>query len=269
MPPIVKKIIIVFVMLILVNIGFVWYGQASFDATFQGMARAFVDQNLSVSEREIASLPDPIAKRLKEIQPYRVAAFQQDGQRFDKHGKPMPMHGLVFMHPAIQLLDSVRVDTNAVVIFNAISTYRNAKAKMKTSLFGLIPVGEYEGEAFARSQLAKLLAYGLFNPLLLASEAVTYRREKGYWSATIEDHGLRATVRYYLDAKGQITTVESDDCVIPSRSGLKPIRWRMRILRYARMDGVTIPVEVEESKMVKGQSVPMARYRVDAYQLLR
>jgi len=264
-PPFVKKVIALLVILVLANAGFVLYGQASFDATFQQLARAFADNNATLPRR--SALPSPVEKAVERsglaAHPYKTVAMQLNGDYFKKPNKPMPMQALLLLRPTPDLLRADRIDANALVTFNALESYHAGRAKMQTMLFGIIPTGEFTSKAFARSELARTLAYGLFNPALLACACVDYRPlDSRHLRATIHDGNLTASVIFESDARGDIVTVLSDDRVRPVKKSLVPTPWRLDVVRYGEKDGLRMPVEVKESWMSGGRPFVYAAYQV-------
>jgi len=266
MPPILKKIIAVLILLVVLNAGFVWYGQASFDATFQQLAKAFADNNATLPRR--TALPAPVARYLEQSalsdHPYRTLVLEFEGTfRKKPESHPMPMRALSLLRPTPDMLRAERLRANAVVTFNALESYHAARAKLEALLFGIVSTGEFRSEAFARSELARILAYGLFNPALLPCACIDYREaDKHHIEATIRDGNLTATVRFVLNDTGDIVAVESDDRVRPRKGELLPARWRLDILSFGNQDGLRMPVEAEESWITEGGTFTFARYRI-------
>ena len=264
MPPVIKKIAALIVMFVLLNVGFVWYGQASFDATFQSLAKAFTENNASITKR--SEIPTPIRQYLTksniQTKDYRTILIQLDGTYKRKPtSKAIAMHALALLRATPDMLWAVRLDANPLITFNALETYHAAHSTMQMLIFGIIPTGEYDSEPFARSELARILAYGLFNPLLLACDCITYEPEgEREIRATIHDGNLTASVTLVWDENGEIRNVYSDDRVRSTNNGLQPSRWQMRILEYGDVDGIRLPREVEESWIVDGSAFVYARY---------
>jgi len=267
-PPIVKKLIAVLVILVVANAGFIWYGKASFDATFQSLSKAFADNNATLSERD--TLSEAIDRYLKKsgvaAHPYKTLVLQLDGEFFKKPGaKPMPLHALALLRPTPDMLWAASLEANAVVTFNALESYHAGRAKLQSLLFGLIPTGEFGSEAFARSELARVLAYGLFNPELLNRDCITYRTiEEGRVEATIRDGNLSATVVFETDARGDIVAATSEDRVRPLKKGLVPTPWRLEVVTFGEREGLRIPVKVEEYWTPLEGPFVSSRYQVTA-----
>ena len=266
MPPVLKKILALIVMIVLVNIGFVWYGQASFDTTFQSLAKAFSENNETCGKH--SSLPSPVEHYLERSNvssnSYRTILLQLDGIYKKRPGsKPIEMHALALLRPTPDMLWAVRLNANPLVTFNALETYHGGHAVMQMSLFGIVPTGEFDSERFARSELARVLAYALFNPLLLSCDAVTYKTNvEGQTVTTIHDGETDASVTFLTNDEGEIVELFSDDRARPAKDGLQPARWRMKILSYGNLDGLRLPKEIEESWIVDGAPFIYASYTV-------
>ena len=273
MPPIVKKLIAVLVILALANIGFVLYGQASFDATFQQLSKSFAENNATCKSQAV--LPEAMARYLERSgvakSGYKTFAMQCDGLHAKKRAdRFVPMQSLMLLRQTPDMLRALKIDVNSLVTFNALESYHAGRAKMQTYLFGIIPLGTFQSDAFARSELAKVLAYGLFNPALLRCGAISYRvlNEESV-EATIRDHNRSAHVVFIFNKKGDIIEARSDDRLRPVKKVLKPSRWRMKILAYGTFDGLRIPAEVEEMWQDDKGDFVSAKYRVTAAQRLR
>jgi len=264
---ILKKLIAVLLILVLVNVGFIWYGQASFDATVKTLGKAFAENNETIPTAR-TSPPALIASALRksgvDTHPYRTLVLQFEGKyRSKPSSKWMPMHALALLRPTPDMLWGIRLENNPVVTFNALETYHAGRASMEMLLFGIIPTGKREGEAFARSELARVLAYGLYNPALLACGCIGYRAiDDRRIEATIRDGNLTASVIFSADDAGDIVEVFSRDRLRPVKGGLEPAGWRMRIRSYATIDGLRIPKEVEESWIVDGNELSYSRGHV-------
>jgi hypothetical protein len=266
LPPIVKKLIAVLVILVLANAGFVWYGQASFDATFQSLSRAFAENNATMPER--GSLPEAVERYVRrsgvERNGYKTLVVELEGSFFKKPGaKPMPLRALALLRPTPDMLWAAKLEANALVTFNALESYHAGRARLQALLFGLIPTGEFDSEAFARSELARVLAYGLFNPALLRCECVDYRPlGDRRIEATIRDGNLSATVVFETDARGDIVAAASEDRVRPLKKGLVPTPWRLEAVAFGERDGLRMPVEFKELWIPAGEPFVNGRYRV-------
>ena len=135
MPPIVKKLIAVLVILALANIGFVLYGQASFDATFEQLSKSFVENNASCKSR--AALPAAMARYLErsgvQKKGYKTFAMQCDGLHAKKRAdRFVPMHSLMLLRETPDMLRALKIDANSLVTFNALESYHAGRAKMQT-----------------------------------------------------------------------------------------------------------------------------------------
>ena len=263
MPPVIKKLIFGFILLIFVNVGFVWYGQASFEATLKTLGKAFVENNFTAAENN--DLPDPIKKYLTATRAcrsgYKVVALQFDGDYYKKPSKTLRMHALTLLRPTPDMLRGIRLSGNPVVTFNAVETYHTGRATMQMLLFGIIPSGELEGERFSRSELARVLAYAVFNPLLLPCRCIGYEPiDATHTKATIHDGNISASVTFVSDENGRIVEIQSNDRIRLARKELKSAPWRMKILSYGEYDGLFLPKAVEESWIIDGQTVPDSRY---------
>ncbi len=268
MPPILKKIIAVAVLLLLANVGFAWYGQANYEATLKSLGKAFVDDNTTgkLQSKSEADLPSAIARHIGFSDPkhkaYRAIALQFDGTYSIKADKPMKMHTLTLLRPTPDMLWGVRLDPYPLITFNAIETCHTGRATMQTLLFGIIPMAKLEGAEFARSELARLLAYSLFNPSLLKCACIHYKMiDTNHTMATIEDGNLTASVTFSNDEQGRIVEVSSQERVRSIKKKLYPASWRMRILSYKEVEGVRLPATIEECWVEKdGRTFPYARY---------
>ncbi|WP_456401636.1 DUF6544 family protein [Hydrogenimonas sp.] len=264
---IVKKLIAVLVILVLVNVGFIWYGQASFDATVKTLGKAFAENNETLPAAQTpppAIIASAIQKSGVDTHPYTTLVLQFEGDyRSKPAAKWMPMHALALLRPTPDMLWGIRLESNPIVTFNALETYHAGRASMEMLLFGIIPTGKREGEAFARSELARVLAYGLYNPALLSCGCIEYRTiDDRHVEATIHDGNLTASVVFAADESGDIVEVTSRDRLRPVKGGLEPTGWRMRIDSYTTADGLRIPGEVEESWIVEGNTLPYSRGRI-------
>ncbi|WP_456452575.1 DUF6544 family protein [Hydrogenimonas sp.] len=266
MPPIVKKLIAVLVILVVANAGFVWYGQASFDATFQQLSKAFADNNATLPRR--AELPGPIARYIRksglEAHGYKTLVMALDGTFRKKAGaKPMPLHALALLRPTPDMLWAAKLDANAVVSFNALESYHAGRAKLQALLFGIVPTGEIAGEAFARSELARVLAYGLYNPALLDCACIDYRElDSRHVEAVIHDGNLSAEVVFETNDAGDIVAVTSRDRVRPVKKSLEPAPWRLEVVAFGERDGLRMPVEAKEVWVAEGEPFVASHYRV-------
>ncbi|WP_456485847.1 DUF6544 family protein [Hydrogenimonas sp.] len=275
MPPVLKKIIAVALLLIVANVGFVWYGQASYEATLKSLSKAFIDDNASAKTMNTsAQLPPAISGYIDfsnpARKPYRAVVLQFDGTYSPKEGKSMKMHALALLRPTPDMLWGIRLDSNPLITFNAIETYHASRAMMQTTLFGIIPIAKFDGTAFARSELAKILAYGLFNPDLLKCECIRYEKvDTDHTIATIEDGNLTASVTFTSDDKGRIVEVSSDDRVKPVNKKMSKAPWRMRVLSYKEFEGIRLPAKIEESwGTEEGRLRPCAEYTLTQAQWL-
>ncbi|WP_456449619.1 DUF6544 family protein [Hydrogenimonas sp.] len=266
MSPFIRKIIAVIVVLVVANVGFVWYGQASFDTTFQSLAKAFSENNATAIRQ-----PNPPAAIARQIERSKIAqngygtiVLQLEGTyRRKPSSKAIAMHALALLRPTPDMLWAVRLESNPIVTFNALETYHGGRAKMQTMLFGIIPTGEFDSEAFAKSELTRVLAYALFNPALLACECIAYEPVDAHRTrATISDGGISVTVLFESDEKGDIVKVTSDDRVRPVKGGMAPAPWQMTVQNYGDLDGLRIPVSVEEAWILEGKPAVYADYRV-------
>ena len=266
---ILKKLIAVLVILILVNIGFVLYGQASFEATIKTLGKAFAENNATepVAKRLPENIRSYIQKSGLEKNPYKILALQLEGQYRNKpSSKWMKMHALALLRPSADMLWGIRLESNPIVTFNALETYHAGKASMQMLLFGIIPTGEIENSAFARSELARVLAYGAYNPALLKLAAIEYRAiDDRRVEATIRDANISATVTFFITPAGDIAEVTSQDRIRPlKQGGMQRAGWRMRILSYGEFDGLRLPREVEEAWIIDGNALPYSKTLLDS-----
>ncbi|BDY13143.1 DUF6544 family protein [Hydrogenimonas cancrithermarum] len=271
MPPIIKKVIAVFTLLVLVNVGFAWYGQASFEATLKTLGKAFVENNATATEND--NLPDTIEKYLAATRAdrsdYTTLALQFDGDYYKKPSKAMQMHALALLRPTPDMLWGIRLSSNPIVTFNAIETYHTGRATMQMLLFGIIPTGELEGERFARSELARVLAYAVFNPRLLPCGCISYESiDATHTKATIRDGNISASVTFISDENGRIVEIQSSDRARPLKRELLPTQWRMAIRSYGDYDGLLLPKEVQEDWIVDGRAIPCSRYTLTSAERL-
>ncbi len=265
---ILKKLVAVIVILALVNIGFIWYGQTSFDATVKTLAKAFAENN-ETTPRSNKRLPDPLLKYIDESKAkehsYKTLVLQLEGEyRSRPKSKWAQMHALALLRPSCDMLWAIRLESNPIVTFNALETYHGAKATMEMLLFGIIPTGKREGEKFARSELARVLAYSVYNPLLFEREGVEFTQlDANRVEAVAKDGNISASVTFLFNPKGEIVEVQSKDRLRPVKGGLQPAFWRMKILSYREVDGIKIPENVEEHWVIEGNEFPYLRAKVD------
>ena len=266
MPPVLKKIVALLVILIVANVGFMWYGQASFDATFQSLAKAFAENNATMARH--GQTPPAIAKHLEQSRVrthgYKTLLLQMDGlYRKKPSSKPIEMHALALLRPFPDMLWAVRMKSNPLVTFNALETYHAGRATMQTMLFGIVPTGTFDSETFARSELARLLAYALFNPALLECGCIDYEPiDERHTRAAIHDGNLTAAVVFESDMNGRIVKVTSRHRARPGKQGLQPSEWQMTVLNYGDFDGLKLPKTVEESWIVEGNPLVYSRYDI-------
>ncbi len=250
LPPILKKALIVLSLLIALNVGFVWYGKASFNATFQGLAKAFADQNATTFDITHTSSPS-VERFLQSIgaKPYKTVVIEIEGTyRKKPASKPIAIHALSLLRPSPDWLWAMTLDPNPLITFNALETYHDGRAALKTMLFGIVPTGEIRDEAFARSELARLLAYAPFNPLLLASPSVTCQTVDPHTlRATIHDGHLSATVTFTLDDQGRITAASSTERVLKNRQGIQHLPWSIAFGPYRRTGDFAMPQTAAET----------------------
>ncbi len=268
MSPLLKKVFALLLLLVVVNIGFVWYGQASFDATFQSLAKAFTENNASSPHNE--NLPPAVTAHLERTgiahKEYGTILFQMEGlYRKKPSSKGAEMHALALLRPTPDMLWAIRLKSNPLVTFNALETYHAGMAKMKTLLFGIIPMGDFDSEAFARSELARVLAYGLFNPLLLASDRIDYESlDDRHIRATIHDGNLTASVVFESDREGRFVGAVSHDRVRPGKKGLQPADWQLKVISFGDFDGLHLPASAEESWSTEEGSYVYATYKIES-----
>ncbi len=266
---ILKKLLITAILLVLVNVGFVLYGEASFEATLKSLGKAFAENN--TTEPASKSLPKSIEGYIQksglEKSPYKTLVLQLEGKYRNKpSSKWMNIHALALLRPSADMLWGIRLKSNPIVTFHAIETYHDQKAAMQMLLFGIIPTGEIDNEAFARSELARLLAYGVYNPALLKIASVEYNPlDERRVEATIRDKNLSASVIFHIAPSGDITEVTSGDRIRPLKSGgMQKALWRMQILSYGEFDGLRMPKETKEEWIVEGNALPYSKTLLDS-----
>jgi hypothetical protein len=260
----IKKLFTVFIVLIVLNVGFIWYGQANFKATIKSLGKAFVENN-ETSTPFTENVPTVIKEYIDNSNlsnsSYKALALQFDGEYSPKPSKSMKQHTLALLRPSADMLLGIRLDSNFIVTFNAIESYHNGKANMQMLLFGVIPTGEFSDEKFAKSELARLLAYSLFNPALLRTQNIKYEQiDKTHTKATIIDGKVEASVIFVSDKNSKIIEVQSSDRVRPIKKRLQKSVWRMKILSYGTFDGLNLPKEVEEAWIEDGNTIPFSKY---------
>ncbi len=264
-----KKLTAVIIILVLANIGFIWYGQASFEATVKTLAKSFTENNTT------ANLGDPAAEDIEKYieksglkeHPYKTIAVQFEGEyRNRPSSKWAKMHSLALLRPSADMMWAVKLETNPVVTFNALETYHAGRASMQMLLFGIIPTGEVEGKEFARSELARLLAYSVYNPALLELPSIEYRAvDERRTEATIHDGNISATVTFVTSSNGDIVEITSGDRVRPlKKGGFMRTAWRMQINSYGEFDGLRLAKDVVEAWIVDGNSIEYSKSRLDS-----
>ncbi len=266
---ILKKVTAVIAVLALANIGFIWYGQASFEATVKTLAKSFADNNATAKQAvpAIENIKRHIEKSGLKDHPYKSIVVQLEGEyRNRPSSKWAKMHSLALLRPSADMMWAVRLDTNPIVTFNALETYHAGRSSMQMLLFGIIPTGEVSGEEFARSELARLLAYSVYNPALLELPSIEYKALDGNQTvATIHDGNISATVTFVTSADGEIAEITSNDRVRPlKKGGFMRTAWRMRILSYGEFDGLRLAKDVVEAWIVDGNAVEYSRSRLDS-----
>ncbi|WP_353661530.1 DUF6544 family protein [Hydrogenimonas sp. SS33] len=265
MPPLVKKLIAVAVLIILVNIGFVKYGQASFNATFEQLAKAFSENNATLPRR--AALPEPIQTYIDRSgaakHPYKTVVLQFEGEYYKKPGgKPYAMHTLALLRPTPDMLWAVRMES-AVVTFNALETYHNGRSKMKISLFGLIPTGQFDSPLFTRSELTHILAFAVFNPELFRCRCIDYKTvDSRHVEATIHDNNLSASALFTFNDAGDIVRVESSDRTRPVKGEAVRTDWRLSIGVYQTFGTLRLPATMEESWIIDSKPFNFMHYKL-------
>ena len=251
---IIKKLLTVFIILIIINVGFVWYGQANFEATIKSLGKAFVENSVT-SSPVTQKLPIPIERYIDKSllqNSYKTLALQFDGEK---------MHTLALLRPTPDMLLGIRLDKNLIVAFNAIETYHKGQANMQILLFGIIPTGEFNDEKFARSELAKLLAYSIFNPALLKYENIKYESiDETHTKATITDGKIDASVIFVSNKNGKIIEIQSSDRFRPIKKKLHKTAWKMKILSYGKFDGLYLPKDIEELWIENGKDILYSKY---------
>ncbi|WP_201352109.1 DUF6544 family protein [Hydrogenimonas urashimensis] len=261
-----KKIIAVAILLILANAGFVWYGQASFDTTFQTLAKAFSENNGTLPRREV--LPSLIERYLNRTgipqKEYRTIVLETAGDfRRKPSSRPIGMHALTLLRPSADMLWAIRLKSNPLLTFNALETYHAGHSKMETMLFGIIPTGTFDSEAFSRSELARLLAYGLFNPALLRCSCIRYEPiDERHVKAIIEDGNLTASVVFESDEDGDLVKAISGDRIRPGKNEKRAATWQMIVHAYGEYDGLHLPQSVEEAWIIGNKPIVYTRYRL-------
>ncbi len=269
----VKKLVAVIVILILVNAGFIWYGQANFEATVKTLSKAFTENNATLRIFK-TELPKSIERFLESSgvvnAPYKTLVLQFEGEyRSKPSSRWANMHALALLRPSADMLWGVRLKSNPVVTFNALETYHAGHAYMKMLLFGIVPTGKIEGEEFTRSELARVLAYGVYNPALLKYEKIQYRTiDKSSIEAKIFDGNLSASVTFTFNESGLITEISSQDRVRPVKDGFKPAQWHMKIYSYGVFDGLTLPKKAEESWVIDGNEIIYSKSTLDSVKRL-
>jgi len=259
----IKKLLTVFIVLIILNVGFVWYGQANFEATIKSLGKAFVESNTTspVVQKLPTAIEQYIDKSNLSQKSYKALALQFDGEYSPKPSKSMKMHTLALLRPTPEMLLGIRLDSNPIVTFNAIETYHNGQANMQMLLFGIVPTGEFNDEKFTRSELARLLAYSVFNPALLKSENIKYETvDETHTKATITDGKIEASVIFISDKSGKIIEVQSSDRVRSVKKKLQRTAWKMKILSYDKFDGLNLPKDIEELWVEEGKDIPYSKY---------
>ncbi|WOE69897.1 DUF6544 family protein [Hydrogenimonas thermophila] len=260
----IKKLLTVFIVLIILNVGFVWYGQANFEATIKSLGKAFVENNVT-SSLVTQKLPIPIKQYIDKANlsqnSYKALAIQFDGEYSPKPSKSMKMHTLALLRPTPDMLLGIRLDSNLIVTFNAIETYHKGQANMQMLLFGIIPTGEFNDEKFARSELARLLAYSIFNPVLLKYENIKYEPlDATHTKATITDGKIDASVIFVSGKSGKIIEVQSSDRFRPIKKKLQKTAWKMKVISYDKFDGLNLPKEVEEIWVEDNKNIIYSKY---------
>ena len=266
MIPLIKKLIIAFIILVGINIGFIWYGQANFKATVKSLGKAFVENNVTFLPAN-QKLPALIERHVKQSNlsqnSYKALVFQLNGEYSPKPSKLMKMHTLMLLRPTPDMLLGVKLDSNPIVTFNAINSYSDAQANMQMMLFGIISTGELSGKEFARSELARLLAYSVFNPALLKSGYVRYEAiDSTRTKATIVDGKIEASVIFIGDKSGKIVEVQSGDRLRTVNKEFQKTNWRMRILSYGNVDGLNLPKDIEEMWVQDKGDIVYSKYSV-------
>ena len=259
----IKKMLTVFIVLIILNVGFIWYGQANFKATIKSLGKVFVENNVTLSVTQ--KLPTPIEQYVDKSNflqnNYKALALQFDGEYSPKPSKSMKMHTLALLRPTPDMLLGIRLDSNLIVTFNAIETYHDGQANMQMLLFGIVPTGEFNDEKFARSELARLLAYSVFNPALLKSKNIKYKiLDETHTKATITDGKIDASVIFISDKNGRIIEIQSSDRVRSVKKKLQKTAWKMRILSYNQFDGLNLPKDIEELWIEDGKDIVYSKY---------
>ena len=271
MPPIVKKILALAALLILLNIGFVKFGQASFNADFQQLAKAFSENNATLPRR--TELPEPIRRYIERTgvakKPYKTLAMEIEGEYYKKPGaKPVAMHALALLRPTPDMLWAYRMESS-VVTFNALETYHGGRSKMKMSLFGIIPTGEFSSDLFARSELAHALAYALFNPELFECACIDYETPApNKVRATIHDGNLSASMLFTFDEAGDAILAESSDRARSVDGKLVRTDWAFRVEGYGNYGPYRLPAKVHEIWIVNGRPVTAMAYRLKGAEAL-
>ena len=263
MVSLIKKLLTLFTVLIILNVGFVWYGQANFEATVKSLGKAFVENNtsLTVAQKLPVAIEQYVNRSNFSQNSYSILALQFDGEFRPKPSKSMKMHTLALLRPAPDMLLGIRLESNFIVTFNAIETYQDAQANMQMLLFGIVPIGEFNDEKFTRSELAKLLAYSVFNPALLKNRSVKYELlDETHTKATIVDGKIKASVIFVSDKNGKIIEIQSSDRFRTVNKKLQNTLWKMKILSYGKYDGLNLPKYVEEVWVEEGEEFTFSRY---------
>ena len=263
MSSLIKKLATVFIVLIVLNAGFIWYGQANFESTVKSLGKAFVENN--ATSTVVQKLPITIERYINKSNflqnSYSNLALQFDGEFYPKPSKSMKMHTLALLRPTPDMLLGVWLDSNFIITFNAIETYHNAQANMRMLLFGIVSIGEFNDEKFTRSELAKLLAYSVFNPALLKNRSIRYELlDEIHTKATIVDGNIEANVIFVSDKNGKIIEVQSSDRVRLINKKLQNTLWKMRISSYGKFDGLYLPKDIEEVWVEEKEEFIFSRY---------
>ena len=266
---IIKKLTAVIIILLLVNIGFIWYGQASFEATVKTLAKSFAENNATapIGNPAVKNIQKYVEKSGLKEHPYKTLAVQLEGEYRNKpSSKWAKMHALALLRPSADMMWAIRLENNPIVTFNALETYHAGRASMQMLLFGIIPTGEIDNEKFARSELARVLAYGVYNPALLKLASIEYSAvNESKTVATIHDGNLSASVTFVTAQNGDIIEVYSNDRIRPlKKGGVQQTAWHMHILSYGEFDGLHLPKDVEESWIVDGNRLIYSKSRLDS-----
>ena len=154
-----------------------------------------------------------------------------------------------------------------LIPFTAMDKYRRGTGNMMIKIFKWFTISDAKGNEMDKAELVTILAETIFLPLYALQQYITWRSiDHTTLEGTIEDHGTKASGRFYFTKNGKFQRFETNDRYYSAKGRYIPCKWTAFAENTRTINGFRIPVDFKAIWSLPSGDYPYFKGSIGAIQ---